>query len=114
MRVLVSAKLSDRERRAVVEVGQILKARMPVSRVMLFGSRARGVGGADSDIDLLVLLSCPVTEEFRRSVSARLAEIGLENDVALSSVVLSEKEWSEGLIRYSLLHSEVERDGCEI
>jgi predicted nucleotidyltransferase len=85
-----------------------------VARVILFGSKARGMGEPDSDIDLLVLTSCPVSSKLRAAVSDRLAGVNLRNDVSLASVVVSEEDWSNGLIRYMLIRREVEKDGCEV
>jgi len=114
MKTLDSLTISENERAAVVRARETLTADLPVSRVVLFGSRARGQGDRYSDIDLLVLTSCPVNSKLRRDVSDRLAEINLQSDVMLSSVVVSEKDWSQGLVRYMLIHSEVEKDGCEV
>ena len=114
MRTLDRAKLSEKERRAIEEAGLLLKSDLPVERVILFGSKARGTGAKDSDIDLLVLTSRPVTPFLRREVSGRLFEVNLRNDVLLCSTVASEEDWSNGLIRHMLIHGEVERDGCEV
>lgn len=107
-------KLAEKERISIFEAVQVLKSGLPVTRVILFGSKARGEGQPDSDIDLLVLTHGPVTSAVREAISDKLADINLRNDVLLTSVVVHEKEWSDGLIRYTLIHSEVERDGCEV
>ena len=91
-----------------------LKAELPVSKVILFGSKARGQADVHSDLDILVISSCPVTARLRDTVSEKLAEINLQNDVVLSSVVVFEKDWAEGLVRYLPIYAEVQRDGCEI
>ena len=114
MKMLERAELTETERLAVEEAARRVKSELPVARVILFGSKARGSSGADSDIDLLILTSEPVTTELRRAISDRLFEVSLDRNVALASVVTSETDWSEGLTRHTLLHSEVERDGCEI
>jgi predicted nucleotidyltransferase len=114
VKTLEIAKLSQKERESILEAVRALKWDLPVTRVILFGSKARGQGWPDSDIDLLVLTSCPVGSRLRATVSDRLADINLQNDVLLTSVVISEQDWSSGLIRYMLIHDEVERDGCEI
>lgn len=114
MRTLEAEKLTAGEYKSVLEAAKILKSDLSISRVILFGSKARGTADTYSDIDLLVLTSCPVTVRLRESISERLAEINLENDVALSSIVVSEQDWEEGLIHHTLIHSEIERDGYEI
>jgi len=114
MKMLEDAKLEQKERDSILEVSQVLKSDLPVTRLILFGSRARGTGELDSDIDLLILTSCPVSSEVRAAISERLADINLRNDVLLTSVVVSEEDWSNGLIHYMLIHEEIEKDGCEI
>ena len=114
MRTLDSINLVKKDRVSVVEAARSLKAELPVSAVILFGSKARGQGDAYSDLDILVILSAPVTPRLRDAVSEKLAEINLQNDVVLSSVVVSEEDWTDGLLRYMPLHAEVQRDGCEI
>ena len=114
MKTLDSSNLTETERRCVEEAAAALKAKLPVSRVVLFGSKARGDAQADSDVDLLVLTAGPVTMELRHSVSDLLFDIGLQDDMVLSSIVVCENDWTDGLIRHMLIHKEVERDGCEV
>lgn len=108
------AKLTQKEQSSILEASYALKSDLPVTRLILFGSKARGTSEPDSDIDILVLTSCPVSSKLREAISDRLADINLRNDVLLTSIVVSEHDWSDGLIRYMLIHDEVERDGCEI
>jgi len=114
MKTLEDAKLGQKERDSIIEASRALKSDLPVTRLFLFGSKARGTGEPDSDIDLLVLTSCPVSTSLRTAISDRLADINLRNDVSLTSVVVFEQDWSRGLIHYTLIHEEVERDGCEV
>jgi predicted nucleotidyltransferase len=114
MRTLDSIHLAEKDRASVLEAARSLKSELPVSKVILFGSKARGQADADSDLDILVIFSCPVTARLRDTVSERLAQINLQNDVVLSSVAVFEKDWADGLIRYLPIHAEVQRDGCEV
>jgi predicted nucleotidyltransferase len=55
-------------------------------KIILFGSRARGDAGADSDVDLLVVL--PYTgspRELRLAIRRLLADIPLPKDVVVTS-----------------------------
>ena len=114
MRTVDSAGLSHTEQLSILEAARMLKSDLPVARVILFGSKARGAGEPDSDIDLLVLTREPVNGKLREAVSDRLADINLRNDVLMTSIVVSEEEWSNGIIRHTLIHGEVEKDGCEV
>ena len=114
MRALNTINLAEKERSSILKAADSFRSRLPVSRVVLFGSKARGSSDVFSDIDLLVLTSCPVTSTLRDSISDTLAEINLQNDVLLSSVVVCEQDWTDGLIRYMPIYNEIQRDGCEI
>lgn len=114
MNKLEGIRLTTEERKSLQEISQVLKSRLPVSRVILFGSKARGDAAPDSDMDLLVLTSCPVTGKLRDEISESLADINLRDDIVMSSISVSEEEWNNGLIHYAAIHREVERDGCEL
>jgi predicted nucleotidyltransferase len=52
---IAEARLSEHERRVIERWIGRLRATLDLDSVWLFGSRARGEGGEDSDIDLLVI-----------------------------------------------------------
>ena len=114
MRTVNDIQLSQKDKQSILEAGRTLKSDFPVSRIILYGSKARGTSEPDSDIDLLILTDCQINGKLRRAISDRLADINLRNDVFMTSVVISEQEWANGLIRYSLFHSEIEKGGCEV
>lgn len=114
MKTLNDIDLAENERRAIEELAAALKSELPVTRVILFGSKARGTAEPDSDVDVLVLTSCPVTCALRDEVSDRAFEANLRHDVLVCPVTIWQDEWTDGLVRYLLIHSEVERDGCEV
>ncbi len=93
-----------------VRLGAALGAK--VTRVVVFGSAARGEATEDSDIDVLVLLEQPTRSERRRALDIA-GEIAMESGEPLSPVVLSVAEWDELLARERLLPREIERDGVE-
>ena len=114
MKTLDQAKLTEIERKSVKEAARVLTSELPVTRVILFGSKARGDAEPDSDIDLLVLTSCPVTTELRHEITHRLCGINLDYDVCLSRIAVSEEEWESGLIRHMPIQNNIEREGCMV
>lgn len=114
MKTLDSIPLTEMDRDSVLQAARVLRSDLPVSRIFLFGSKARGQADLRSDLDLLVVISCPVTPRLREAVSEKLAQINLDNDVLLSSVVVWEQDWEDGLVRYMPIYAEVQRDGCEV
>lgn len=71
-------------------VAEVFKGR--VYRVVLFGSLAKGLAEADSDIDVLVIL-----DNVREVDSSRLAELALNTDLEcgepIEYVVMSAEEY---------------------
>jgi predicted nucleotidyltransferase len=77
----------------IEETRRRLIAAAPGSKVILFGSRARGEARPDSDLDLLVIEPDEVTE--RRAESARLRRELRGLDVALDVIVISARHAEE-------------------
>ena len=85
--------LRPKEAQAVEEFKEKLLAALPgqVRDIILFGSKARGDGYPESDIDLLVVLENP-TKEQTDTVCDITFDILLDRDVDLSAVTFSREE----------------------
>jgi predicted nucleotidyltransferase len=88
-----------------------LRARLPVHKVILFGSRARGDADPESDLDVVVVLEDGIDGAAREYVSDCAWEAGFENGIVVVPVVFSRTEWESGPERQSLFVRAVERDG---
>ncbi|MEW5941258.1 MAG: nucleotidyltransferase domain-containing protein [Chloroflexota bacterium] len=109
---LALERLSPAEADAVREFVRAANARFPqrIARIVLFGSKARGEAGPDSDIDLLVIVRA---EDWRMSnaISALAARISLEKDVLLGPIVIGQERWERmERERFSLARN-VDREG---
>ena len=97
---------------------QRLKARvaerLPLNRLVLFGSRARGDNEPDSDIDVLVVLDGPVSRESEEYVRSCAWELSYENGVVIFPLVVARTEWEEGPASASLLAVAVGNEGVEV
>ncbi len=92
----------------------LVRAFGPETEVTLFGSTARGDYGADSDIDVLVLLPFhpdTATEE-RIFDLAYDAELGY--GVVFGVIVYSRAFWNSELARVMPLHKNIEREGIGV
>ena len=83
-----------------------------LSRLILFGSQARGDAGGNSDVDLLIVLDGPVDPmtEARRT-SDLVIDVAIEHGVSLSVVHLSVKDF--GRSAHSFVEN-VQSDGVEL
>lgn len=111
MKTLADAPLSENDRAAIEAAAARLRATLPVARIVVYGSVARGEAGPESDIDLLVLTTRPLTPDEARSVVSTLYPIQLERGVVLSTLEIPLDEWEHGVYRVMPLRTEIDRDG---
>lgn len=81
-----------------------------VVSITLFGSRARGEGDDESDIDVLIILG-ESSLEIDWRISEITADYMLEYDVSLSPIIFTEEEWSTNKERGSFFVENVEKEG---
>ena len=107
------AKLSDIEQKALQAFITYLTAFMPgdIKWVALFGSKARGESGPDSDIDILVIVS-KEDRRLRREILREAARISLEYDVLLSPRVIGSERWEK--MRGFSLYQNVQREATRM
>ncbi|MCC6156976.1 MAG: nucleotidyltransferase domain-containing protein [Deltaproteobacteria bacterium] len=103
--------MTDREREILTQFKSCLAERVPLARLILFGSRARGDAREDSDFDVLVVVDTNVDAAVRRTVSDCAWEVGFETESCIVPVPLSTSEWGTGLFQKSLLGLAVTREG---
>lgn len=114
MRTLDQIKLADNDRAALQEVAASLRAKLPIDKIILFGSKARGDGREDSDADLLILTVRELTSPQRKVLIDEIFQNELQRSVMISPMIVPATEWNEGVYIAMLLHSEVDRDGVLI
>jgi len=107
--------LEQHERQAVAEFCRRLVQLDDIraTRVWLFGSKARGDFGPDSDIDVLVVLEAA---DWKRKEQIHMTDsrISLEYDVLLNTHILSRERWAEMVRHQATLWREVQRDGVAL
>lgn len=103
--------MKENDRRAIERAAHVLKRELPVERVILFGSKARGTADAESDIDVLLLTRTPLSWSDRWRIVELLYDIQLDENVVISTVDVPSEEWTDGIYSVLPLHDEVEREG---
>ena len=88
----------------------LIKKKLSVHRIELFGSRARGDADPDSDMDVLVIVD-GLSPELEDYVSECAWEAGFEYGIVLVPVVFARDEWENGPERYSLLAEVIRAEG---
>ena len=88
--------LTAEERGALQELVQYLRADFAeqVKQISLFGSKARGDSGSDSDIDVLIILERE-NRRLRREILRQAARLSLKYNLLLSPRVIGAERWEQ-------------------
>jgi predicted nucleotidyltransferase len=110
---MIRAKLTALEQRALREFVEYLQKHLAkrVKHVALFGSKARGDSGRDSDIDVLVILR-DEDRQLRREILVQAARLSLKYDVYLSPRVIGAERWEQ--MRGFSLYQNVQREATSL
>ena len=114
MKSFESASLMKNENEAIEAAIRMLKSEFSVSKVILFGSKARGDHEEHSDIDLLVVASKLLHWKEEKAIVEALFDIGMEYDVIFSPLFTSVDEWENGMFREFPVYQEISRDGAVV
>ena len=94
----------------IIACRDAIRTNYPTAGIVLYGSYARGQAGAESDVDLLVLLNEDVTAAKKRIIRDTLYEIGLAADLVISTIVRSYDTWNSPISKatphYKIIHQE--------
>jgi len=107
--------LTTRERHAVQAFLQRLHLDFgqTVQQTILFGSKARGDSGPDSDIDILIIAD-QESWPLRDGISAIAADVSLEYDVLIGPRVIGQERWQRMAQEGFSLYENVTREGIPI
>jgi predicted nucleotidyltransferase len=111
MITLDNLSIQENEKNAILEASTMLRETFPVKEVVLFGSKARGDDDEESDIDLLILTSQPVSWNERKAINNDLYEIQMKYDVIISTLITTVREWNEGTFSVLPIHGEISDQG---
>lgn len=106
---VMSADDAIRELKEVL--GKQLGSRL--TKIVLYGSRARGDFDSQSDIDIAVIVR-ELTRELKHQVLDTVAEIELKHLTPLSVIIFSENEFAELKRRERRIALDIEREGMPL
>ncbi len=92
----------------------LLLKQVPLDKLILFGSTARGDAVRYSDIDVVFILKDDADEQDFDKVSNCAWEVGFEYAIVIVPIVFTKNDWENGPERYSLLAQAVEKEGVLI
>ena len=106
-------KLAENEERALKQLRGELFARYPIIDFRLFGSKARGKGREDSDLDVMIEL--PVNDPaVVAEIDDIIYRINLDHDVFISAVVFGKDEIEDGPMSEAPIYKVIQQEGIPI
>jgi predicted nucleotidyltransferase len=108
--------LTENEKAALRDLVERLQEQYGPSlvTVKLFGSKARGDFDADSDVDVLVVISAADDWETQWEISGIGSEIDLKYDVLLSQVAMTMKRYNQHRRYRSPLYKNILKEGVTL
>lgn len=114
MKALDEIDLAKRDRLAIERAARILRRDYPVKAIVLFGSKTRGDDDPESDIDLLILTSRPVTRAEHEQMTKALFPIQLDLGVVISKLIVCADDWERGIHQALPIRAEIDREGAAV
>lgn len=106
--------LADADRRTIEEIVAAVPAKWPVEEVVLYGSKARGDDSPESDIDLLMLTSRPLSPEETGPMRALARTIGLRHGTWPELYIRTSEEWWRGIYQAAPIRKEIDAEGIDV
>jgi predicted nucleotidyltransferase len=105
--------IAPSDRRTALEFKRRAAVLAPILQVCVFGSRARGDATVGSDLDIFLVLD-HIDADLREKISEVAWEVGFENDVLLSTLVVTAEELERGPMGVSPIVRQIEKEGVRV
>ena len=102
---------TSKQTEAVKDLKHRLQDKFNIEELVLYGSAARNELDYESDIDLFVLTTLPLTRFERHQITDIIFEINLRYGTNFSSLVIDRSSWEAGPISVLPLRDEIIKDG---
>jgi predicted nucleotidyltransferase len=101
------------DRQTALEFKRRAAALVPILQFCVFGSRARGDATAGSDLDIFLMVD-HIDTDLREKISELAWEVGFENDVVLSTFVVTVEQLEHGPMGVSPIILQIEKEGVRL
>ena len=106
--------LSSTQLDALSEIKEKVSRHFEVVDFFLYGSAARGDAEDESDLDLMILVSEPLSRSKRHEITDIVFDVNLRFETNFSTLVVDRKSWESGLISVLPFRDEIKREGIRL
>jgi uncharacterized protein len=103
--------INDTDRRILLSCLAAAQSVDPSAQIILYGSRARGQAGPESDMDVLILLDQTPSSTAIDVIRDKIYDIGLEADVVVSVIIRGIGQWESPLSQATPYYKNIQREG---
>jgi predicted nucleotidyltransferase len=114
MKTISKINLAEQERNALLEMKRELSGMLPASRIILYGSKARGDSGSDSDLDLLILVNEGITSAMKEKIRSLKYDLELKYDIVIGLIIENTAYWQSPRACSMPLHWNIDREGVSV
>jgi len=86
----------------------------PDAEIILYGSRARGSAGADSDWDFLILTEIDLDIELKNNIRHELYDVELETSEVIVPIIHEKEYWRRPQNSVTPFYQNVSREGIAV
>jgi predicted nucleotidyltransferase len=105
--------MKDRDRSIALELKNRLAGLVELVDFSVFGSRARGDAGEDSDMDVFIEVET-LDKDIKRRVQDTAWEVGFENFMVISPLIFTRDELENSPLRSSPIVRVIKEEGAQI
>jgi len=109
-KILISPTQSE----ALHQIKSRVMADFVVVDFVLYGSTARGEADEESDVDIMIVLSEPISRFKRHEITDIVFDANLQFGTNFSTLVVDQESWDVGMMSVLPLRDEIIRDGIRL
>ena len=106
--------ITKRQSEALRQIKSRVMADFVVVDLVLYGSTARGDADDESDVDIMIVLSEPISRFKRHEITDIVFDANLQFGTNFSTLVVDQESWDTGMMSVLPLRDEIIRDGIHL